>query len=222
MFPTIVTIDGPAGSGKSTVARRLAHQLGFTFLDTGAIYRTVGAAALARGVGLDDGPGCAAIACEIEMLPGEPGEPQRVLVRGEDLGDKIRTPEASMAASTVSAHPEVRAALLDLQRRFAGGYSLVAEGRDTGSVVFPDAQTKFFLTASDEVRAMRRFMELEAKGTGQSYEEVLAEMIRRDKQDSGRAVAPLTIPVDGVVVDTSPMSIEQVVKHMLEVVDERR
>ena len=219
----IVTIDGPAGAGKSTVARALARRLGFAFVDTGALYRTVGLAARKAGVAYDDGPGLKALLPKIiiEIRPG--AESQIILLDGADITEEIRTPEASMAASKVSAVPEVRAGLLELQRRLAlaGEGRAVLEGRDTGSVVFPDAEVKFYMDASPEIRARRRHDELRAKGRAVDYDRVLAETIERDRNDSTRAVAPLTCPDGAVRVDTGATGADEVAAVMERKVRER-
>jgi len=218
----VITIDGPAGSGKSTVARKLAHELGCVFLDTGAIYRAVGVCALRRNTPLTDGPTVAQLAKQVALAAGDPGRSQRVLVGGAEFGEAIRTPEASLAASQVSALPEVRAALLQVQREFGRTSSLVVEGRDTGSVVFPQAFVKFYLSASEEERARRRHRELAHKGITEPFDKVLSEIHQRDRQDMTRAVAPLVCPADAVRVDTDGLTIEEVVAILKKVVHERQ
>jgi cytidylate kinase len=217
----IVAIDGPAGAGKSTVSRRLAEVLGFVMVDTGAMYRTVALAAKRSGVAWSDGRAlgklaAALVADEALAFQRDPARGVRVKLRGEDVSDAIRTPEIGMGASTVSAHGEVRAALLDLQRQAGKGGGVVLEGRDIGTVVFPQAEAKFFLTARPEIRARRRYDELRAKDPAAplSYEETLAEVKRRDQQDSSRAFAPLKQADDAVLVDTSDLTIDEVVAHM--------
>jgi CMP/dCMP kinase len=218
--PLIVAIDGPAGAGKSTVSRLVAARLGFAMVDTGAIYRAVALAATRRGVALDDDARLAALlpAVEIGFAPAAaPGGGQRVLLGGEDVSVEIRTPPMSLGASKVSARPVVRAGLLGLQRRLAlapGNAGAVLEGRDIGTVVFPDADLKFFLTASPEERARRRHAELRAKGDAQSLEEVLADQLRRDRDDSQREVAPLRPAADALVVDTSGVPLDSVVDRL--------
>jgi cytidylate kinase len=216
--PFIVAIDGPAGAGKSTAARRLAARLGFAMVDTGAIYRAVALSATRAGVALDDdarlGPVLATVQIRFEP-PSREGEGQRVLLDGEDVSQAIRTPQMSLGASAVSARPVVRAALLGLQRQLAtapANAGAVLEGRDIGTVVFPDADAKFFLTASPEVRARRRHAELTAKGDAATYEAVLADQLKRDRDDSARAVAPLRPAADAVQVDTSGLSLDDVVE----------
>jgi cytidylate kinase len=217
--PIIVAIDGPAGAGKSTAARRLAARLGFAMVDTGAIYRAVALAATRARIALDDDAGLAALlpSLRIRFEPAPPGQPdtgQTVLLGDEDVSLEIRTPAMSLGASAVSARPVVRAGLLDLQRRLATSSSrpgAVLEGRDIGTVVFPDADLKFFLTASAEVRARRRRDELVAKGQSATIEQVLAEQQRRDRQDAEREIAPLRPAPDAVSLDTSRLGPEAVV-----------
>jgi len=208
----IVAIDGPAGAGKSTVARQLARRLGFTIIDTGAIYRSVALAAQRAGVSWDDDPGLARL---LDAGLGLTFRGERVLLRGEDVTEAIRTPEISRGASVVSARPVVRQKLLQLQRDLgrAAPRGAVLEGRDIGTVVFPDADVKFFLTASDEARAQRRHAELAEKGLSVPLPEVLADQRRRDKDDTERAIAPLRAAADAVVVDTTGFDLEQVVER---------
>jgi cytidylate kinase len=211
----IVAIDGPAGAGKSTVARRLAEALGFVLLDTGALYRAVALAAQRGKVAVTDAHRAGALAEDLARRGAIKLEGDRVMLDGEDVSRAIRTPEIGMDASTVSAHPAVRKALLDMQRRAGEEGGVVAEGRDIGTVVFPDAEHKFFLTASDSVRATRRHEELTAKGQQTTFEEVLAEVKRRDAQDTTRVVAPLKPAADAVQVDSSTMLIDAVLELML-------
>lgn len=225
---TIIAIDGPAGAGKSTVARTLASRLGFVLLDTGALYRAIALAAQRAGVAFDAERQVADIAHRIAErgeLTLEASDTAhkgvRVLLDGEDVSTLIREPPISMGASRVSAIPGVRDALLELQRSLArrpGATGTVAEGRDIGTVVFPDATVKFFLTASLEIRARRRQDELDAKGVTQAFGTTKEEVARRDKQDSERKVAPLRQADDAHLVDSSDRPVEDVVAEMLEVV----
>ncbi len=217
----IVAIDGPAGAGKSTVARRLADALGYILVDTGAMYRSVALAAQRSGIAWNDAVGLGGLARGLVArhaltFERDPQLGVRVKLAGEDVSDAIRTPDIAQGASTVSSHPEVRAALLDLQRQAGEVGGVVLEGRDIGTVVFPQAEVKFFLTASAETRARRRHDELVAKGQNVTYEETLEDVKRRDAQDSGRAVAPLKQADDAVLVDSTALSIEATVANMLE------
>ncbi|MFO0580920.1 MAG: (d)CMP kinase [Anaeromyxobacter sp.] len=223
--PIIVAIDGPAGAGKSSTSRLLATRLGYAMVDTGAIYRTVALAATRAGIALDDDPRLG------ELLPRvlirfapRPGGGQRVLLGEEDVSEAIRTPPMSLGASAVSARPVVRAGLLELQRRLATApenAGAVLEGRDIGTVVFPDADAKFFLTAAPEVRARRRFAELQAKGDPSTFEQVLADQLKRDRDDSSRALAPLVPAPDAELVDTGGRTLEDVVAALAEAVRRR-
>lgn len=215
-----IAIDGPAGAGKSSVARAVAKKLGFIYIDTGALYRSIGVAALRKGYKTDDAekvisllPG---IELSIRFVDGE----QRVILNGEDVSRDIRLPEASMAASNVSAIPEVRSFLLNMQKKLAGENNCLMDGRDIGTVILPDAELKIFLTASPEVRADRRYKELIEKGTPKDYDELLQEIIQRDYNDSHRAVAPLKPAEDAVTVDTSDMSFDEVTEKIISLAKE--
>ena len=224
-----MAVDGPAGAGKSTTSRRLAAHLGFAMVDTGAIYRTVALAASRSGIAFDDDGGLGALLPGIRIRfepppPSSEGGGQRVFLGDENVSEAIRTPPMSLGASAVSARPVVRASLLDLQRRLAtapGIRGAVLEGRDVGTVVFPDADAKFFLTAADEVRARRRFMELQAKGDPQPFEAVLADQRKRDRDDSSRDVAPLRAADDAVRVDTGSLTLDEVVVRLAAEVEAR-
>ena len=216
-----VAIDGPAGAGKSTVSRAAAKAMGYIYVDTGALYRAVGVNALRKGIDTKDKPAVAATLSEISVdLVFENGE-QKVLLNGENVSEEIRTPPASMAASDVSAVPEVRAFLFDLQRDIAKRNNCIMDGRDIGTVVLPDAQVKIFLTASPEERAMRRYKELIEKGNDVNYEEVLEDLVQRDYNDSPREIAPLKPAEDGVILDTTGMSLEESVNAIIKIIKEK-
>jgi cytidylate kinase len=212
---TVIAIDGPAGSGKSTLARLLAARLGFAYLDTGAMYRAVAYLALREGVATDDGASLAALAREARISFAPDG---RIVAAERDVSEEIRRPAVSAAVSEVSAHAEVRAVLLDEQRRIGAAQDVVIEGRDIGTVVFPAAPVKLFLTASSEVRAERRRKELIAGGEHVDAGETLRAMVARDAYDSQRAVAPLRCAADAVELDTSGLGIDEVVEAAREVV----
>jgi cytidylate kinase len=220
----IVAIDGPAGAGKSTVARRLADTLGYVLVDTGAMYRVVALAARRAGVDWADADGVGRLADQLVAARAlafhrDAERGVRVELEGVDVSNAIRTPDMGMGASDVSAHKPVRDALLDLQRQAGEVGGVVLEGRDIGTVVFPDAEVKFFLTARAEVRARRRFDELRAKGDASvTFEATLADVLRRDEQDSTRAVAPLKQAEGAVLVDSSERGIDDVVAQMATVV----
>jgi cytidylate kinase len=216
--PFVVAIDGPAGAGKSTVARALAERLGYTLLDTGALYRSVALMAKRRQIPWDDGPRLGQLASGLSVAFVKDGEQTRVVADGCDVTAEIRSAEISEGASRVSALPEVRQGLLGIQRRVAGGADIVAEGRDVGTVVFPSAQAKFFLVANPETRARRRALELHAAGRPADFEKVLAEMRARDARDSDRAHAPLRRATDAIEIDSSDATPEEVVERMMAVV----
>ena len=217
-----VAIDGPSGAGKSTIARAAARRFGLIYVDTGAIYRTVGLACERAGADCSDTAAVQVLLPElkIELAYDAAGE-QRMLLNGEDVSDTIRLPEVSRYASLVSAYPEVRAYLLEMQRQLARENSVVMDGRDIGTVVLPDATVKIFLTASVEERAMRRFRELEQRGTPESYEKVLEEMRQRDYNDSHRAAAPLKQAEDAVLLDTSELDFEQSLDAMKQIIAQK-
>ena len=216
-----VAIDGPAGAGKSTISRRAAQALGFIYVDTGALYRTVGLNALRRGVDLENPEAIAesvkGISVELKYENGE----QAVFLNGENVSAFIRTPEASMAASRVSAVPAVRAFLFGLQQDIAAKNDCVMDGRDIGTVVLPDADLKIYLTASTEERARRRCLELSERGTPKAYEEVLREINERDYQDMHRDIAPLREAADAVHFDTSKLSFEESEQALLSLIQEK-
>ena len=217
-----VAIDGPSGAGKSTLARKAAERLHFLYVDTGAIYRSIGWYALKRGISLEQPEEIEALlpALKVRLSYGEDGL-QHMLVNGEDVTDQIRLPEVSVAASKVAAVPAVRAYLLDMQRQLAREHDVIMDGRDIGTVVLPDADCKIFLTASAQVRAKRRCIELEQRGTPQPYEEVLADMHRRDEQDCNRAVAPLRQAEDAVLLDTSELDFESSIDALVQIIKEK-
>lgn len=212
----VIAIDGPAGVGKSSVARALAKRLGFFLLDTGAIYRSLALFASQQGVSFDDGPGLGALAAGLPIRFGRGDQDGQVFLNDVSVTDAIRSPEISLAASLVSAHPEVRRELLDLQRRLSCVAPCVVEGRDIGTVVLPNAPVKFFLTASPEVRAARRQKELLARGIQVDKEATLREQQERDLRDQNRAAAPLRCADDALVVDTGELSFEQVLELLVE------
>ena len=217
----IIAIDGPAGSGKSTVARQVADRLGFQYLDTGAMYRAVAYRALEEGVSLDDEPALARIAGSEPIAFGESG-PGTVSIAGRDVTHEIRTAQTDRAVSPVSAWPAVRRALTDQQRGYGRSHDIVMEGRDIGTVVFPDADLKVFLTASNEARARRRVLQNEQRGVGSTdFETVLADIIRRDEYDSSRAASPLKPADDAVHVDSSDMTMQEVIDKICELARER-
>lgn len=213
-----VAIDGPSGAGKSTIAKAVAAKLSIVYVDTGALYRTIGLAVQRRGISMEDAAGILSVLPQIRVELVYRGGSQRVLLDGEDVSGLIRTPEISMYASKVSALPAVRAFLLDLQREMAREHSVVMDGRDIGTVILPDAEVKIFLTASDEKRAERRWHELCEKGEQVTVEDVLSDMRRRDAQDSTRAAAPLRQAEDAVLVDTSTLSLEESIQAVLDVI----
>lgn len=228
----VVAIDGPAGTGKSSATKRLAEALGFVHVDTGALYRAIALQCIEKGWIPEDGPAAADLASKatelsrsihLEFRRAPKKNPaNRILANGKDVTDKIRTPQVSMAASQISAFPGVRASLLGLQRRLGAVGKSILEGRDIGTVIFPDADVKFFLTASVEERAKRRLAELEATGTdAPSFEEIKNQIAQRDHQDSTRATAPLKRAPDAIDIDTTSLTLDQVVDLMVAKVKER-
>lgn len=216
-----VAIDGPAGAGKSTIAKRVSKELGYIYVDTGALYRTVGVNALRKKVDMESDEAIASVLPETEVEMKFVDGEQKMYLNGEDVSVEIRLPEASMAASRVSAVPAVRAFLFDLQRDLAKKNDCIMDGRDIGTVVLPDAQVKIFLTASPECRADRRYKELVEKGVEVNYDDVLSDIIKRDYNDSHRAVAPLKPAEDSVILDTSGFELEQSIKAIADIIKEK-
>ena len=214
-----IAIDGPSGAGKSSVAKAVAARLGIVYVDTGALYRTVGYYVRSRGVAREDVDGIVKCLPEISIEVKYENGSQYVYLNGENLGDKIREPEISMYASAVSAIPAVREFLLETQRSISRTNSVVMDGRDIGTVILPDAEVKIFLTASDECRAMRRCLELKEKGMETSYEEVLADMRERDHNDKNRAVAPAVPAPDAVFLDNSGYTVEETLAEAMKIIN---
>ncbi len=217
----VITIDGPSGSGKGTISRMLARELGFHFLDSGALYRLLALAAERRGIPLDDESAVAALAAQLDICFPAEGEGERVLLGGDDVSDAIRTEAAGAGASRVAALPAVRLALLDRQRRFRQVPGLVADGRDMGTVVFPDAEAKIFLTASAEERAARRYKQLKERGIFVDLGGVLADILLRDERDASRSAAPLKAAADAELVDSSELDISATLKRVRDFVKKR-
>ena len=217
-----IAIDGPSGAGKSTLAKSLAARLGYLYVDTGAIYRTIGYYAFSNGIDPKDETAVVAALPEIrvEMTYGDDGL-QHMLLNGADVTKEIRLPEISMYASAVSAHPGVRAFLLEMQRQLARTSNVIMDGRDIGTVVLPDAKVKVYLTASSEERARRRCLELEQRGTPEPFEKVLKEIEERDWNDSHRTVAPLRQADDAVLLDTTNLNFEQSEEALLKIIEEK-
>ena len=210
-----IAIDGPAGAGKSTIAKRVAADLGYLYVDTGAIYRTVGYHMSLMGIGPKDKDGIERCIDDVNIrIEHQPDGVQHMILNGQDVTDLIRTPEISMMASGVSAQPCVRAYLLDMQRELAGNHNVVMDGRDIGTVVLPHAQVKVYLTASAEIRARRRWKELTEKGENIRFEDVYTDVVKRDEQDMNRKIAPLKCAADAEVLDCSYLTVEQVVAEM--------
>ena len=211
----IITIDGPGGSGKSTIAKLMARKLNFIYLDTGAMYRAVALAALRNGIPFDQEARLSDLCQTIDLRFEHTEDASRLLLNGEDVSQAIRSPEMDIASSTVSAVRAVRFAMTDLQRRLSQDLNVVAEGRDMGTVVFPDARNKFFLTARPEVRARRRYRERQKRGEEISFEEVASLLAKRDQQDASRNLAPLKPAEDAVMIDSSDLEPTDVAKKMM-------
>lgn len=212
-----IAVDGPVGAGKSTLARLVAKKLNIVYVDTGAMYRAVGLHMLRNGVDLADRTSVVALLPEVELDVKIVDGVQQIFLNGEDVSDLIRTPEISMAASNVSKIAEVREKLVDLQRKLAQRVSVIMDGRDIGTVVLPNASTKIYLTASIDVRATRRYKELIAKGQDVSYDDVKADIIKRDDNDMNRDVSPLRPAEDSVTLDTSDMTLDEAVDAIIEI-----
>lgn len=217
-----IAIDGPSGAGKSTISRKAAEKFGFIYVDTGAIYRTIGLATKIRGVSLDDTAAVVALlpTLEIELKYNDAGE-QHMYLDGNDVSRDIRLPEVSMLASKVSAIHAVREFLVDMQRGMAEKYDVIMDGRDIGTVILPNADLKIFLTADVRDRARRRYEELRAKGMEKPFDEVLAEMEKRDEQDTQRAAAPLKAADDAVLLDTSGNTLEESIDEVCRLISEK-
>ncbi len=205
----IIAIDGPAASGKSTAAQRLALRLGYIYLDTGAMYRACALQAQISGVSLEDEDAVAAMLKDIDVRIETSGEKNVILLGEKDVSEDIRANAISKLSSDISALPAVRYRMVELQRQMGAKGGVILDGRDIGTFVFPDADIKFFLTASPEIRARRRWLELQKKGINKEYDEVLRELEERDRNDAGRALAPLSIAEDAIVIDTGDMSVEE-------------
>lgn len=217
-----IAIDGPSGAGKSSMARTIAAKYNFIYVDTGAIYRTVGLAAHRRGISCSDENAVSHILPELKIeMKYDPQGEQRMILNGEDVSSDIRLPEISICASDVSALPAVRAFLLEMQRSMARTNNVIMDGRDIGTVVLPNADVKIFLTASSSERARRRLLQLMEKGVNAEYENVLKEIEYRDNQDSSRDIAPLKPADDAVIVDTSALDIEATVSLLSSIIEER-
>ena len=216
-----VAIDGPSGAGKSTLAKMLAKEFGFIYVDTGAIYRSVGLYVLRKGISSKDAEAVTKVLSEINIEMKYENGTQLMILNGEDVSGLIRTPEVSIYASDVSAMPDVRQFLLEMQRKMARENSVIMDGRDIGTVVLPNAEIKIFLTASAEARAYRRFLELKEKGIETTYEEVLEDQKYRDHNDSNRAIAPLKPAPDSILVDTTDYNLQESAEIMKKIVEAR-
>lgn len=217
-----VALDGPSGAGKSTLAKEVAKELRITYVDTGAIYRVIGLAAFRNGIKIEDAHQIIPLLSQLDigLRYGSDGT-QHMLLNGEDVTKEIRLPEISLYAGSVSALPEVRAFLLEMQRHFACEQNVIMDGRDIGTVVLPNAEVKIFLTAEEGIRARRRFLELEQRGTPRPYDEVLSELKQRDYNDTHRKTAPLVCAEDAVRLDTSGLDFEQSKEAILKIVREK-
>ncbi len=221
-MPLNIAIDGPVGAGKSTIANAVADALGILHLDTGAMYRAIGLTAIRKGIDLQDEETVTALCGKIDLKVQYGGNGQITMVDGEDVTGMLRTEDVSMAASTVSRYAGVRKAMVAIQQKLASETDMLVDGRDIGTVVLPKATAKIFLTATAEERAMRRFRELQKKGTQDTYEQVLEDLKRRDDQDMNRKVDPLRCAEDAVRLDTTHMDFDEVVEAILNIVKEAR
>ncbi len=222
MEKIIIAIDGPAGAGKSSVAKEVAKALGCIYIDTGAMYRAIGVTALDKGIDPKDTNKVEGILDDIKMEVISQGDGQHILINGNDVNGKIRTPEASMAASAVAVIPSVRLKLVDIQRKIANENSVVMDGRDIGTYVLPNADVKLFLTASVEERAGRRYRELLEKGEQVTLEDVISDMEKRDKQDTEREFAPLKQAEDSILFDSTGLNLMQSVEKIIKIIQERK
>jgi cytidylate kinase len=215
MRPRIITIDGPAGAGKSSLAKEIAKRFGYTHLDSGALYRAIGVAAKEAGIDLTKEEEVVELAKGLEIKLKE----NRVLLNGREITDKIRTPEAGNLASQVAQHKEIREIVVKTLRKLAQGKEIVIDGRDAGSYIFPEAELKIYLTASPEERAKRRFRELLEKGFKVSYEKVLKEVIERDKKDANREFAPLAVPEGATIIDSTGKTFQEVLEEVRKLIE---
>lgn len=216
-----IAVDGPAGAGKSTISKEVAKKLGIIYIDTGAMYRAIGLAAVRRGIDTEDAEGVKSILGEVEVSISHENGAQQIFLNGENVSEEIRLPEISVAASNVAVIPEVRLKLVELQRRLASSCDVIMDGRDIGTYVLPDAELKIFLTASVEERANRRLRELLEKGVDTDFEAVRADMEYRDKNDSGREFAPLKAAEDSVILDNTSLTAEESVEEICRLAHDR-
>ena len=216
-----VAIDGPAGAGKSSIAKAVAKELGVIYVDTGALYRAIALGCIKMNIPVENETAVSTVLEKIRIELVFVEGTQHVLLNGKDVSEEIRTEKVSMSASTVSGIPQVRAFLLELQRGFAKTQNVIMDGRDIGTVVLPDAQIKIFLTASAQARAMRRTLQLEQKGEPADYEKILEDIIKRDHNDSTREIAPLKPAEDSIIVDTTDLDLEQSVNKIKELIKGR-